>query len=97
MIRVTVELVSAIDPIRNRVLGVAEIVNDGVRIRETGGKRGSYIVRLSQWAPSLTRTWRKGRIGDFDRRQRGPWDLLFLALRTTVGARNPDPHFEKRT
>jgi hypothetical protein len=89
MIRVTVELVSAIAPTRSRVLGVAEIANDGEHSRETAGERGAYTVRLSKWAPKLTETWKTGRVADFDRKQRGPWDLLFLALRATVGSRNP--------
>ena len=28
------------------------------------------------------------RVARFDRKRRGPWDLLFLALRSAVGGRN---------
>lgn len=88
MIRVTVELVSAVHPDRSRVLGIAEIGNDGVTSTATDGKRGSYTVRLSKWAPKLGETWKRGRVVDFDRVKRGAWDLLFLALRACVGERN---------
>jgi hypothetical protein len=89
MIRVTVELVSAIAPERNRVLGVALLTNDGETSWATGGRLGDYRVTLSKWAPKLTETWKQGTIAAFDRKKRGPWDLLFLALRATVGSRNP--------
>lgn len=88
MIRVTVELVSAIHPSRSRVLGVAEISNDVQTSLLTEGDRGAYDVRLSKWAPKTGETWKRGRVEGFDRVKRGPWDLLFLALRGCVGDRN---------
>ena len=80
MIRVTVELVSAIDPSRSRLLGIAEIANDVKTTAETGGLFGSYnvrvadpeapledfIVRLSKWAPKERETWKRGRVEKFD-------------------------------
>lgn len=103
MIRVTVELVSAIDPSRSRLLGVAEIGNDGETTRESEGLFGAYNVRLdedekpladyqcrlSKWAPKERDTWKRGRVARFDRKRRGAWDLLYLALREIVGRRNP--------
>jgi hypothetical protein len=89
MIRITVELVSAINPSRSRVLGVAKISNDSQLSFETGGKRGAYDVTLSKWAPKLGETWKRGRVENFDRVRRGPWDLLYLALRSAIGDRNP--------
>lgn len=62
MIRVTVELVSAIDASRNRV--------------------------LSKAGQAVSQVWRKGRVEGFPRKNRGGWDLLFLALRACVGDRN---------
>lgn len=88
MIKVTIELVSAIDPTRSKVLGIALIANDGVTSKESDGNLGSYSVTLSKWAPKLRDVWKSGRVKDFDRVGRGPWDLLFLALRNTVGDRN---------
>lgn len=89
MIRVTVELVSSIHPSRSKVLGVAEIANDCQQSLLTDGDQGAYDVRLSKWAPKLHETWRRGRVKNFDRVTRGPWDLLFEALRACVGDRNP--------
>ncbi len=88
MIRVTVELVSAISPDRSKVLGVAEITNDGELSNQTGGNKGGYDIRLSKWAPKLKETWKRGRVENFDRQKRGSWDLLYLALRNIVGYRN---------
>lgn len=85
MIRVTVELVSAIDPSRSRLLGVAEIANDGTGDAGTG----AYDARFSKWAPKQAETWKRGHVEGFDRQARGAWDLLFLALRSAVGRRNP--------
>lgn len=96
MIRVTVELVSARDSSRDRLLGVAHICRLD---------RGVYHGRLSKWAPKTSEQWKAGRVGipddhldqgvlegtivGFDDVHRGAWDLLFLALRAIVGARNP--------
>jgi hypothetical protein len=43
---------------------------------------------LSKWAPKEDQVWKKGRVADFDRKRRGPWDLLFLGLESIVGKRN---------
>ena len=88
MIRITVELISAVHPSRSRVLGIAEIANDGETSRASNGARGSYTVRLSKRAPYTRQTWKAGRVEDFPRRRLGAWDLLYRALRATVGDRN---------
>jgi hypothetical protein len=88
MIRITIELVSAIGSNRSKILGIAEITNDGELSKNTDGSKGGYDVRLSKWAPKLRETWKKGRVEGFDRINRGPWDLLFIALRNIVGSRN---------
>jgi hypothetical protein len=90
VIRVTVELISAVHPARSRVLGIAEIANDGETSRASHGARGSYTVRLSKRAPQTSHTWRRGRVENFPRRRLGAWDLLYRALRATVGERNAD-------
>lgn len=87
-IKVTVELISAIDPKRSKVLGVALITNDGIRTTEDHG-HGAYDVTLSKWAPKLNQVWKRAKVPEFDRVKRGPWDLLYLALRACVGDRNP--------
>lgn len=100
MIRVTVELVSAIDPSRDRLLGVAHIANTGTLT----GAGCNYKVALSKWAPRTRETWKQGRFSlqddqleqdqmtgtvvGFDNVKRGAWDLLFVALRSLLADRN---------
>jgi hypothetical protein len=86
MIRVTVELLPAGDEERKRLLGVATIANDGSSLNPSFG---NYVVYLSKWAPHQNRTWKAGAVTKFNRRTRGPWDLLYVALRNIVGDRNP--------
>jgi len=86
MIRISVELLSAVDTSRNRLLGVAEISNDGNSRSE---HVGSYNVKLSKWAPKQNETWKLGRVVAFPRKKLGVWDLIYVALRNTVGGRNP--------
>lgn len=84
MIRVTVELISAISPSRNRILGQAVIAND-----QTGtSDSGNYGAKFSKWAPKLNEVWKTARVCRFNRRTRGAWDLLYLALKDAVGSRN---------
>ena len=83
MIKVTIELISARTK-KTSVLGIGEIANDATGTVEIG----NYDVALSKWAPKESETWKKGRVEDFDRQKRGPWDLLYLALHSCVGKRN---------
>lgn len=85
MIRITVQLVSAIHPDRSRLLGIAEISNDGGGTLEVS----NYDVRLSKWAPKEKQTWKRGKVTGFDRKRRGVWDLFYIALRNILGDRNP--------
>ena len=64
-------------------LGTCRIVNDGTRSHD----RGNYKVTLSTFH-SPKQVWKKGEVKDFLRIERGPWDLLYLALKDTVGKRN---------
>lgn len=89
MIRITVELISAIDPSRNRVLGVAKICNNWERSRDTNGARGTYSVWISRRAPHEKRTWKTCVVEDFPRKRLGVWDIIYRALREIVGERNP--------
>jgi hypothetical protein len=83
MLRVTVELISAVDPANNRVLGIATIANDGSGTMATG----NYDITLSKWAPKLRSRWKSGRVEGSNRLHLGPWDLLYLGLRGIVGDR----------
>ena len=40
--------------------------------------------------PLASSVWKRGRVGPFDRKLRGSWDLLYRALRDVVGYRNKD-------
>ena len=55
MIRVTVELISAIHPSRNRLLGIATIATGGTG--EEKGKRASYLYVLSKAGTASKLTW----------------------------------------
>lgn len=98
MIRITVELVSAIDPSRDRILGIGLISNVG----PSKGRKtfADYLVSLSKREPRHLQRWRQrevelneevvgGLVEGFPREQRGAWDLLYLALKAVVGDRNP--------
>lgn len=92
MIEVTVKLISAVHPSRSRILGVATIANTG-EIRKSGKPR--YVGKFSKWAPKENETWKwntfevdEVEVVDFDNVKRGPWDLLYLALRAIVAKRN---------
>lgn len=81
MIRVTIELLPHGDESQARHLGTIFISND-----DTGTDDwGSYNVRLTK--PSGT-GWRIGRVEHFPRRILSAHDLLFRALKNTVGERN---------
>jgi hypothetical protein len=97
MIRITVELVSAISPERSRLLGVGIIANDG---QGTAGI-GNYNATFSKGEPYVGKadatalrgacaiaskhTWHKGRVGNFNKVQFGAWDLLWLCLSSAIG------------
>ena len=81
MIKITVELVSAISG-NTSVLGVAHIANDGQGTVE----KGDYAVKLSKFGGKGL--WKSGWVKGFARQRLGGWDLLFRALQGTVGYRN---------
>ncbi len=91
MIYVRVELWRRGDRSKARLLGEAEIANDG---KSENPAVGDYAVRLlksPEYAKSAG-TWKAGRVEGFPRQSRlhGPWDLLLRALLVTVGTRNRD-------
>ena len=83
MLVVTVEIAPKGDMNRKRHLGTAMIGNDA-----TGdAKLGNYQVILSKWGKPKVE-WKHGTVKAFPRLNRGPWDLLYLALKSVVGGRN---------
>lgn len=87
MIRVTVELLPGGIEEMKETLGVAEIANDLQGTLNSDGELGAYDVELLKWGKGR-RVWKRGRVEGFRRRSRGPWDLLLLALLSTVADRN---------
>lgn len=79
MIRVTVELISAISPKRNRTLGSAEIAN--VAGTET---RAHYRYRIYGKGG---KKMHEGMLKNIPRKQTLGWDLLLLALIQERGER----------
>lgn len=76
MIRVTVELISAVHQSRNRTLGTLEIANDG----SGGPKIGNYDATLhAEYTPP---EGRKCRITAFRRQRQSVWSLVGAALKT---------------
>ena len=77
MIKVTVELVSAVTG-KTTLLGTALICNDA-----TGSyDRGNYCVDILKWSKGI---WKTGHVSNFQRMKFGPWDLLYLALKDALG------------
>lgn len=67
-----------------------------MEIANIGGTvaRGNYVVRLSiKGQPE--RIWKQGRVINFPRRKLGAYDLLYRALKDTVGERNTEEQYEK--
>jgi hypothetical protein len=114
MIRITLELVSARDAKRDRLLGIAYLANSGRSTLSFTEDHGTdepvfnYKLWLSKTiADQQNREWKSGRaainlddvallrsepdgtVEAFHNVRRGVWDLLYLALRQVVGARNP--------
>lgn len=76
MIKITVELVSAIDPKRNRVLGSMVIANDATGDTNVGNYDGTLYAEYTQ--PE----GRKGKVMRFNRQKQSVWSLVgaFLKL-----------------
>ena len=75
MIRVTVELISAVSPDRNRVLGTMEIANDGSGYATVG----NYNATLhAEYTPEAGR---KTRVLGFNRQRQSVWSLIGAALK----------------
>ena len=75
MIRIKIELISAIDESRNRSLGTMEIHNDGSGNHDVG----NYIARLhAEYTPAEGRTCK---IRGFRRKRQSVWTLVGAALK----------------
>ncbi len=86
MLVVRIELWPFGDEDAKLTLGVGYIANDGTGNHYTG----NYNFKLMK-SPEYAKTpgvWKKGRVERFPRVSHGPWDLLYRALRASVGYRN---------
>jgi len=68
------------------------IMNQMTTTQETRGELGDYLAEARGGVygrPDLmNRVWKSGQVRRFNRKTRGAWDLLYLALRGLVGDRN---------
>ena len=85
MMVVTIEMWPGGDERRKRLLGRAEIANDGTGTNTTA----NYSVRVFQKGKAR-RLWRTTRVTGFPRKRLGAWDILCRALMQVVGDRNMD-------
>lgn len=92
MIVIKVEMWPGGDESRAKEFARATITNQVKTTVASKGQLGDYAVRLSGgiWGrpDCMKRTWKTGSVTGFDRIRRGIWDLLYLAMRNTVGYRN---------
>lgn len=83
MIRVTVELLSAISPDRNQVLAMMDIANDG-ELSLTNHRRGNYrgVTYKGRSRPMLARrhVMHNGRVDDWPRLDFHVWNLVARML-----------------
>lgn len=87
MLRCTIELIpgGAENHPRRKVIGVVEIANVGGDART--GHYNTWAFRRHPKNPRKT-IWKSGNVLNFPRLRKGPYDLLYLALKSMVGDRN---------
>jgi hypothetical protein len=92
MLRCTIELVPHGDESKKRPIGIVEIANKG-----GDQVRGNYFCTLKKsapWTGTLKQVWKRGELQDgsmdlvevghiegFQRTERGPYDILYCALK----------------
>ena len=95
MIRCTIEMIPHGIEDKARKLGIVEIANDGTGDRHTGSYK-VCLKKSPPWNGALKAKWKSGVFDDngedediltgsvegFSRQKRGPYDLLFKALKS---------------
>ena len=71
---------------RARLLGEMHIANTGESDVRSVGHYTTKIFRSPEYS-KRPGVWKQGEVKGFPRLKLGPWDLLFRALRSTVGNR----------
>ena len=94
MIRCTIEMIPLGSEKHKRVIGIIEIGNSGTGNEKIGNYR-VILRKTPPWKGALVHQWKSaligvdekdkeimsGKIEGFDRTNRGPYDLLFKALK----------------
>jgi hypothetical protein len=103
MLRCTIEVIPFGDENRAQKIGIVEIGNDGTGKSDTGNYR-VILKKASPWDGVLKEKWLEdifkgypedaevvaGTVSGYDRSKRGPYDLLYLALKACgLEERNP--------
>jgi hypothetical protein len=89
MVEAPISLISANGPEHNKFLGRVDI---DCKSASADGRLGNYRVVLVNFGGK--RAWRTGELKSFPRLPEsglGGYDLVYRALRATVGTRNPEP------
>lgn len=86
MIRITVEKIPYGLDIGKELLGEMKIWNKGNSETEDIGNYGFTISKFKH----PENIWKEGEIKNFNRKDKGPWDLIYLCLLKAVGGRNAD-------
>ena len=96
MIVIKVEMWPGGNPNRAQEFTRAYISNDVLTTVKTAGCAGDYTAQFHGgiWgrednARLMKRVWKTGTVRGFDRVRRGVWDLIYQALQSAVGDRNP--------
>lgn len=94
MLRCTIEIVPFGNEALKKPIGIVEIANDGTGDEFTGNYR-VVLLKTPPWHKTLMGEWKKslmkeqegdsrimaGKVEGFDRIMRGPYDLLYRALK----------------
>ena len=84
MIKITIELISG-NTGKTRLLGTGKIINmSGLESDDIA----DYEIELSKWYPKQDEVWKTTSVKNFNRKKRGSWDLLYLALKNILEKRN---------
>jgi len=78
MLKVTIDLLPFGSKLGREEVGLIEIVNDGSGNEHVGNYNVKLFKRLN--GKKGREVWRQGRVEGFERKARGPYDLLRLAL-----------------
>ncbi|MEK6880319.1 MAG: hypothetical protein AABY22_11955 [Nanoarchaeota archaeon] len=79
MLRVTIELISAVDG-HQEVLGVGYIGNDGTGSPTIGNYNSYFLKKGRSKIKKASDIWRQGRVEKFPRQRLNAWNLLYRAL-----------------